>query len=334
MDFKRIFSSGRAFKTKFKRLAPKEISIIVFCVIVVIFLLSKVLGFLREGDIASEKQIVAGVKVGLSRYYIESTTKINASLHPQTLDGAQFGVASVKNPFFTNVLAFPGVTFSKWRKLLPNVYQGPSLSLYFYDPITGDFSEQKLLPDKILKFLDITADKINADFITLLKTRPVINFTYGRQLIGGAVVLTPGTKGSPLLTGEESGQELFSGFKQRLEAEIAAEFSPIANQIKFGYYKIDKPTGKKILYEIFEGLDSVGVRKSFSLEPGDKIGFYFSITNDPKDTFFTQASNNPDNLKHVLVFQNETLRKVTLAFGKSLQGKDKDRHDMVVTVSY
>jgi hypothetical protein len=334
MDFKKIFSLARIFKTKFKKLTPKEISIIVFCVIIVIFLFSKTIEFLREGDIASEKQIIAGVKVGLNRYYIESSTKNNMSLRPQTLDGAELGYASEKNPFFTNVLAFPGVTFSKWRKLLPNVYQGPSLSFYFYDPVSGDFVEQKLLPKKIVRLLNITEDKISADFVMQLKTRPVINFVDGKQLIGGAVVLTPGIRRDPVLTGEESETELFSGFKQELEAEIAAEFSSIANQIKFGYYKIEQATNKKIICQIFEGLDSVGIRKSFSVDPKDEIGFYFSITNEPKDTFFTQSSDNPDKSKHIRVFRNETLRKITFVFEQAPLGRDKDYNDMFVTVSY
>jgi hypothetical protein len=321
-------------KTIFRGLPPREIVVIVTVVILVVLVLSKVNSFFRENILVGEKQTVADIKVGIGKYFLESATKGRSPLYPASLDSALNKFVSKKNPFFTNILAYPGVTSNKWRKLLPSVYQGPSGSLYFYASLSGDFAEKTILSEKIMHLLGISLKKITADLVSQLISQTVVIFADGKRLVGGAVVQVPRLNGKFILKGEDSGAETFSYLQGNLQAEITSELSASGPKIKFGYYTIDPASAEKKLYEIFDGSETPGAIKSFSINPGKLVGFYSSTANGTTHTYYSQKDNNPDKFDHFCIYQNNALRKITLACEESFEDGNRDYQDMMVTVSY
>ncbi len=206
-------------KKIFREFTFREAVLIVTVVISVVLVLFKINSFFMENILASEKQTVAAIKVGIGNYFIESATKGRIPLYPASLDGALHNFASEKNPFFTHILAYPGVT-SKWRKLLPMVYQGPNGSLYFYNPLSGDFAEKMLLSEKLMRLLGISPKKITADLVNQLLAQSVIIFADGKKLVGGALVLVPRLNGKFILKGQETDIETFSNLQGDLISRI------------------------------------------------------------------------------------------------------------------
>jgi hypothetical protein len=320
---------------RLKELKSRQILLVATVAISVILGLTKLVGFFKEAIRAGEKQTVASIKVGINRYFIESASLGRTPLYPETLDGALNSQASGKNPFFINVLAFPGITSGKWRKLLPTVYQGPSLDLYFYEPLSGDFSEKKILPDKIARLLGINQNQISGDLISQLYSRCSIPFADGKRLVGGAVVWVSRSKNNFVLKGEDSQEKTFSFLQGDLLAEITTDLAVPVSQTKFGYYTFEPNTRNKTLYEIFDGQEVPGIIKSFSIEPGSLVGFY-CMTTDGKNNiiYYSQKENNLDKFDHLRIYQNKVFRKITVACETSWGGEEKDYQDMMVTISY
>jgi len=321
-------------KKIFREFTFREAALIVMVVISLGLVLVKINRFFMENILAGEKQTVAAIKVGIGNYFIESATKDRFPLYPVSLDGALNSFASEKNPFFSNVLAYPGVTSNKWRKLLPMVYQGPSGSLYFYDPLSGNFVEKIILSEKTMRLLGISQKKITADLVNKLLSQSVITFANGKRLVGGALVLIPKLNGKFILKGEDSKAETFSNLEGDLQAEKISELSASGLKIKFGYYTIEPASGEKNLYEIFDGSEPQGVIKSFSIKPGTLVGFYLSTINGTTYTYYSQKDINPDKFDHFYIYQNNTLKKITVACEEDFDGGNRDYQDILVTIFY
>lgn len=121
-------------------------TLIEFIIIILVISILAAMGALRfvdfksDADRATEEATVNIVNVGLNTYYVESVMLERTPLYPLTLDGSAAGVkASSDNPFFTNVLESPGVTYGAWYKVSDLSYQGPSGTTYVYDPLEGTF---------------------------------------------------------------------------------------------------------------------------------------------------------------------------------------------------
>jgi len=320
-------------KKIFREFTFREIALIVAVVISLGLVLVKINSFFMENILAGEKQTVAAIKVGIGNYFIESATKGRSPLSPVLLDGAPNNFASEKNPFFTNILAYPGVT-SKWRKLLPTVYQGPGESLYFYNPVSGDFSEKMILSEKLMRLLGISSKKITGDLVNQLLTQSVIIFSDGKKLAGGALVLVPRLNGKFSLKGQEVNAETFSNLGGDLQAEKISELSAPGLKVKFGYYTTGPAKAEKTLYEIFNGSEHPGAVKSFSIAPGESVGFYSSITNDAANTYYSEKDINPDKIKHFCIYRNDVLRKIIVACKVTVDGRNRDYQDTLVMISY
>jgi hypothetical protein len=310
-------------------------TIVIICVFTVFFLygLISFVGSLKENVVAAEKRIFASVKVGIGRYSLESFSKGRSPVYPPVLDEAQNGFAGEKNPFFTNVLAYPGVVEPSWRKLLPEVYQGPGKSLYFYDKDSGDFLQKMLLEPYIERVLGIPATKITGQLISRLRSQAVVAFSDGNQLIGGAVLLIPRLNGEFVLKGEESPERKFSLLSGEMDAEIAVKAPSLKSPIKFGYYTFEAGTNQVVLNEIFSGQEVPSVRSTFIVPPGKSIGFYFSLPGEIQELYFSEKQYNQDKLEHVRFFENQALRKISIAFDRSRHG-ERAFQDMIVAISY
>jgi len=322
----------------FERLKVPELTrrtIVIVCVFAVFLLygLISFVGFLKENMIADEKRIFASVKVGIGRYSLESFSKERSPVYPPVLDEAQNGFASEKNSLFTNVLAYPGVTDHRWRKLLPEVYQGPRKNLYFYNKDSGDFSERLLLEPYIEKVLGIPKVKITGQLIIQLRSRAVVTFADGNQLIGGAVLLLPRLSGEFVLKGQQSPERPVSVLSGEMDAEIAVKAPSLKFPIKFGYYTFEAGAKQIVLNEIFSGQEVPSVRSTFTVPAGKSIGFYFSLPGEIQELYFSEKEYNQDKLEHVRFFENQALRKITIAFDRSRQGA-RAFQDMIVTISY
>jgi len=322
----------------FERLKVPELTrrtIVIVCVFAVFLLygLISFFGFLKENVVASEKRIVASVKVGIGRYSLESFSKGRTPAYPLILDEAQGGFASEKNPFFTNVLAYPGVVESRWRKLLPEVYQGPGKSLYFYNKDSGDFSERLLLEPYIERVLGIPKVKITGQLINQLRSRAVMAFADGNQLIGGAVLLLPRLNGEFVLKGQERPERTFSVLNGEMDAEVAVKAPSLKSSVKFGYYTFESGAKQIVLNEIFSGQEVPSVRSTFIVPAGKSIGFYFSLPGEIQELYFSEKQYNQDKLEHVRFFENQALKKITIAFDRSRRGA-RAFQDMIVTISY
>jgi len=322
----------------FERLKVPELTrrtIVIVCLFAVFILygLISFAGFLKENVIADEKRIVASVKVGIGRYSLESFSKERSPVYPPVLDEAQNGFASEKNPLFTNVLAYPGITDRRWRKLLPEVYQGPRKNLYFYNKDSGDFSERLLLEPYIEKVLGIPKVKITGQLIIQLRSRAVVTFADGNQLIGGAVLLLPRLNGEFVLKGQQSPGRPVSVLSGEMDAEVAVKAPSLKFPIKFGYYTFDAGAKQIVLNEIFSGQEVPSVRSTFTVPAGKSIGFYFSLPGEIQELYFSEEQYNQDKLEHVRFFENQALRKITIAFDRSRQGA-RAFQDMIVTISY
>jgi len=289
--------------------------------------------FVRENVIAAEKRVVASVKVGIGRYAVESLSKARTPVYPLTLDEGQHACATEANPLFTNILAYPGVVESRWCKLLPDVYQGPGKSLYFYDNRTGVFSEKQLLSPSVAGLLRLPKSRITGQLVSQLRTRSVVVFSDGKKIIGGSVVLVPRLDGQFLFKGEDCPERLLSPLNGSLDAEIAVKDFSFGGNIKFGYYTFTPGTQQLTLSEVFSGPEVPSVRNTFTVAAGKNIGFYFSIPGNVQEHYFSQPEYNQDKLEHIRVFENPTLRKITVAFDKNRSGL-RFYQDMVVTVSY
>jgi len=322
----------------FERLKVPELTrrtIVIICVFAVFFLygLISFVGFLKENVIAAEKRIVASVKVGVGRYSLEVFSKGRSPAYPPILDEAQNGVASEKNPLFTNVLAYPGVIDRRWRKLLPEVYQGPSKNLYFYNKDSGDFLQGVLLEPYIEKVLRIPKGKITGQLINQLRSRAVVVFADGNQLIGGSILLLPRLSGEFVLKGRELSKREFPVLSGKIDAEVAVKSSSLKSQIKFGYYTFEAKANQVVLNEIFSGQEVPSVRSTFTVPAGRSIGFYFSLPGEIQELYFSEKEYNQDKLEHVRFFENQPLRKITIAFDRSRHGR-RAFQDMIVTISY
>ncbi len=320
-------------RRKIPELTRRKITIICVFAAFLLYGLISFFGSLKENVIAAEKRTVASVRVGIAQYSLESFGKGRNSAYPCVLDEAQNGFAGEKNPFFTNVLAYPGITHNRWRKLLPEVYQGPRKSLYFYDKDSGDFSEKVLLEPFIEKALGIPKDKIAGQLISRMRSRAAVDFSDGSQLIGGAVLLLPRLSGKFVLKGTDRPERAFSSLSGEMDAEVAVKSSFLKSPIKFGYYTFEANEKQVVLHEIFSGQEVPSVRNTFNVVPGKSIGFYFSIPGELQELYFSEKGHNQDKLEHVRFFENPALKKITIAFDRSRVGS-RFFQDMIVTVSY
>lgn len=333
LGFQKIFTKMR----RSKLLTVKNVSVGITVIIVFAILASNFVGFYKENMIAYEKQIIASIRAGIGEYFIESVTKNRLPVYPDSLDKAESGLASIKNPFFTAVIPYPGVTDPKWRKLLSTIYQGPSGAVYFYDTTLGDLKERPVFSDKIGRELKISPSKITGDLLEQLKYNNVVIFADGKKLIGGALLVVPRITGRSTLEGEKVKDQRNFDVQGQLRAEIISKKSPEKSYIKFGYYKTDTYTGKQILYEVFDGSEQEGFTRQFVIEPNSgEIGFYFCIPEDPKNTFFYYSNNelNPGKTEYVRSYANEAFKKITFTFDQNPQGRQRDFQDIIVTVSY
>lgn len=289
--------------------------------------------FFRENMIAAEKRVAASVRVGIGRYAVESISRARTPAYPLNLDEGQPACASEANPLFTGILAYPGVIDGRWCKLLPDVYRGPSKSLYFYDKATGDFSEKQLLSPPAARLLRLPDSKITGQLVSQMRSRAVVDFSDGKKLIGGSVVLVPRLDGTFLLKGEDRPERLVSSLSGSLDAEVAARDFSSGGTVTFGYYTFAPGTQKLMLTEVFGGSEVPSVRNTFTVAAGLAVGFYFGMPGNIQELYFSQPEYNQDKLEHIRVFENPTLRKLTVAFDKHRSGR-RPYQDMIVTVSY
>lgn len=288
--------------------------------------------FQEEAKKAAEEQVVGGVRTGISTYYLQSLTSGRTPLYPAKLDEATNSFASGGNPFFIYVLASPGLIDKSWRKLSDTIYQGLGLTFYFYDSATGNFQDRIVLAGDVLSLLGLSPTAITASLINQMGSENIITFPDGKELIGGSAVLIPKSGGEPSLAGTYNFTETFSNLQGNIQAEITGEYAGYAMQNRFGYYNIDPVTGAKTLHQIFAGPDTLGAERNFTVNPGETAGFYFSTPEGY--TYYTQKSSNPDNVEHLRVYQNDSLRKITVGCEDLIGGGDKDYQDMIVTISY
>ena len=293
---------------------------------------SRFVNFRNEANLAVEKQNVGSVRVGINYYYIESAVKGRTPLYPPVLDLASSTFSSSQNPLFTYVLAIP-VT-QGWRKLSSTLYQGYSGSIYFYDPNTGNFGGRTVLTDQLLNLLGFSSADITADLINRMNTQNVVTFSNGKKLVGGSAVLTPRSGAEPTLSGTDTLADKFSYFRGNLGAEITGEYAGYADRIRIGYYTVDPDTGTKTLHQVFSGPDSTGVTNSFSVNAGEIVGFYFTSPEGSGYTYYSEKNSNPDKFDHMRVYQNETLKKITIGCEDLYNGGDQDFQDFIVTISY
>jgi prepilin-type N-terminal cleavage/methylation domain-containing protein len=310
------------------------IMVMVICGVLAAIAVPKFISFRQEAILAAEKQVVSNVKIGVNSYYIESVTNGRTPLNVPVLDDATNTFASKDNPFFTFVLQSPGVIGSGWRKVIANAYQGPSGLFYFYDSSAGRFLERVVLSDDILQLLQLRAEDITADILNQLNSQNPITFSNGRTLIGGSAVLTPRSGREPTLSGTDTRQETFSYFSSTVTAKIAGEYAGYASRINVGYYTVDPLTGQKTLHQIFSGPDATGAQNSFTVAPGQVVGFYFTTPQGAGYTYYSQIGSNPDGKEHIKVYQNEGVRTITLGLEDLYGGGDGDFQDMIITVSY
>ena len=292
----------------------------------------KFFGFQEEARQAAEEQVVAGVRSGISTYFIGSLTSGRSPLYPEKLDEAANSFASGGNPFFTYILASPGLIDKSWRKLSDSIYQGPGITFYFYDPATGNFQNRIVLTSDILSLLGMPPAAITAGLISQMGSENIITFPDGKKLIGGSTVLVPRAGTEPRLEGAYNFTETFSNLQGNIQAEITGEYAGYAMQNRFGYYTIDPVTGAKTLHQIFAGPDTLGAVRNFTVNPGETVGFYFSTPQG--HTYYTQKNSNPDKVEHLRVYQNDSLRKITVGCEDLIGGGDRDFQDMIITISY
>jgi prepilin-type N-terminal cleavage/methylation domain-containing protein len=130
--------------TKRSRLAFTLVELIM--VIVIMGLLAAVV-IPKYGDIRTEAQsaaetgTVSAIKSGIKLAHMTSLAQ-GSDTWPTTLDKAEVGIASDKNPLFTNVIE-DGVTDANWQKGSDTTYAyGPTGYKYVYDNKTGKFTKQ------------------------------------------------------------------------------------------------------------------------------------------------------------------------------------------------
>jgi prepilin-type N-terminal cleavage/methylation domain-containing protein len=293
----------------------------------------KFVSFRQEAALAVEKQQAGAVKVGVDSYFIQSVTSNRSPRYPSTLDSASLNYVSSQNPFFTAVVATPGVTRNGWRKLSSAFYQGQSGMFYFYDPAAGTFSEREILSSDVLNLLKMSPQDITMALINQLGSQNTISFANGQKLIGGASVLTP-TSGEPSLRGDDTNRTNFSSLSGNIQAQITGEYAGYANQVTFGYYSINPQNGQRVLHQIFNGPDATGANKNFNINPGDVAGFYFTTPQGSGYTYYTQQNLNPDNKEHLKSYENSAFRKITFGTEDLYGGGDGDFQDMIITISY
>jgi type II secretory pathway pseudopilin PulG len=294
----------------------------------------KFVSFRKEAELAVEKQQAGSVKVGINSYYIQSVSNGRSPQYPSTLDPAGISYASASNPFFTQVIAYPGVIALRWRKLSNAIYQGPSGLFYFYDNKRGLFDEREILGEDILKYLKMTSDDITLDLINQLAGQNTITFADGKKLIGGSSVIIPNSGGEPSLNGVDTKRSDFMFLSGNIQAQMTGEYAGYAPQVTFGYYTINPQTGQRVLHQIFSGPDSTGATRNFNISRGEVAGFYFTTPQGSGYTYYTQQNLNPDNKQHLKVYENDVFRKITFGTEDLYGGGDGDFQDMIITLSY
>lgn len=318
-----------------RSLSLRQIMFVSTVVLLSGLMIFKVYAFFRENAVAEERQVVAKVKAGIDRYYIESVSGSRSPLYPAVLDSAHPGHASEENNLFSNVLVYPGLTEKQWRKVTDHVYQGPSQVFYMYQPLSGEFNEQELVSQAVAKSLKIASPEVNAELISRLRDQNVIIFPDGKKLIGSAVVLIPHLNGSSSLQGQSRSEEIFPYLcGRRVKAEISAQAQGLAGAFEFGYYAVNPVNNKKVMVPLFGAPDKSAVITEASIESAGAVGFYVSPDGAGRVFYYTQSKENPGHQQRIRVYPNDAFAKLTFACELGPDEKDKDFQDLMITVSY
>lgn len=290
--------------------------------------------FQEEAKRAREKAIVGTIQSGIITAYSDSMISGNLPTFPTTLDGASLGPASDGNPLFTAVLQPYPVTDEEWIKASGVIYKAPTAGFYYYESSAGRFVNTGILGETAMEELEIDSEDIDINLINQLLDQNKVAFPDGKILVGGGGVIIPAGGGEPMLIGEDTGEQTFT-FSQggNVNLEIIDEYAGYAPYFTFGYYAVDM-FGNKTLHQLFNGPDSVGDLASFTVTPGQEVGFYITTPQGNGYIYYSNASENIDGFDHMHVHHNKPLRKITVGVEDLFGGGDQDFQDFIVTMSY
>lgn len=86
----------------------------------------------EEAEASHEKGVIAGVRAGIAIYFARNKE------FPSALDAAPLTTCDLANPCFDGVLGQGAIT-ENWTKAAANQYQGPTATIYTYNPADGSF---------------------------------------------------------------------------------------------------------------------------------------------------------------------------------------------------
>ena len=117
------------------------IMVIVILAILGAVAIPKYVDLSSDAKSANESGVVAGVRAGLTTYFVDPA-RGNRTSYPATLDSSANGACTTANPCFDTVLSQGGIT-DQWTRLSALTYRSPvnGTNIWTYTVATGNFQK-------------------------------------------------------------------------------------------------------------------------------------------------------------------------------------------------